>query len=223
VLGLSLFTGLNAALGACGKTTVEAEPEVTNPEEALARLVAGNKRFAEGTPRHPDQTVVHREDLSSGQKPFAAVFSCVDSRVPPELVFDQGLGDLFVIRSAGHVLDRAILGSLQYGVAELEIPLLVVMGHENCGAVNATVEAVEKGSGPTGTDIDALIAAIKPAVLEAEAVEADDLLDAAISANVLAVAANLAKRPILKAAVIAGDLRIVGARYDLDDGTIAVL
>ena len=121
-------------LGGCGgaepEQPVEADPsaEVT-PESALNRLKYGNGRFAEGNATHPRQGSERRKELDTGQHPFAAILSCVDSRVPPELVFDAGLGDLFVIRSAGQVLDQAVLGSVQYGVHELHVPLVLVLGH----------------------------------------------------------------------------------------------
>jgi len=200
---MSLFAGLSTVLAGCGSDAgsavvertaggpVPPEPTVSTPDEALARLTAGNQRFASGAVRHPDETTARRMELVAGQHPFAVIFSCVDSRVPPELVFDQGLGDLFVIRSAGQVLDRAILGSLQYGIAELKIPLLMVLGHEKCGAVKATVEAVEKKSAAGGNDIDALVAAIRPAVVKAEGEHPTDLLDSAIRMNVSAVVADL--------------------------------
>jgi carbonic anhydrase len=145
----------------------------------------------------------------------------VDSRVPPELVFDRGLGDLFVIRTAGQVIDTAVLGSLEFGVAELKIPLLMVLGHEKCGAVKATIETVEKG-GTAEADIEALVNGIRPAVEHAKG-EAGDLLDNAVKANVVAVVQKLKQSPILKEAIEQGKLTIVGARYDLDTGAVETL
>jgi carbonic anhydrase len=240
VLGLGLLGGVAAVLGGCdaddtpagplstGANTppaksLVAEPSVSTPAEAWARLEAGNARFAAGTVTHPDATGDRREQLAGGQHPFATVFSCVDSRVPPELVFDQGLGDLFVIRSAGHVTDHAVLGSLEYGVAELKIPFLLVLGHEKCGAVKATIEAVEKHSPAGGTDIDDLVAGIRPAVEKAKTGNPADLLDATVRTNTQAVVAALAGKSILGEAVKAGTLKIAGARYDLDTGTVELL
>ena len=171
----------------------------------------------------PDQDIAYRTALAAGQHPFAAILSCADSRVPPEIVFDQGLGDLFVARTAGQVVDHAVLGSIQYGIAELKIPLLVVLGHEKCGAVKATIEAVEKKSAASGTDIDALVAAIKPAVEEEEEAAAADLVDAVVRRNATNIVAALGKKPILSDAVAAGSLQIVAARYDLDAGTVEFL
>src|SRR5215470_4201692 len=137
-LRLAGATLAGAALTACAQSpmaTTVAEPPVTNPDEALARLQEGNQRYVALQATHPNQTGSRRSELAQSQKPFAIVFGCVDSRAAPELVFDRGLGDLFVIRTAGHVLDNAALGSIQYGVAELKIPLIMVLGHKRCGAV----------------------------------------------------------------------------------------
>jgi carbonic anhydrase len=198
-------------------------PTVTSPDQAIARLKDGAARFTSGGVMRPDQSVAYRTSLAAGQHPFAAILSCADSRVPPEIVFDQGLGDLFVARTAGQVVDRAVLGSIQYGIAELKIPLLVVLGHEKCGAVKAAIEATERKSPAAGNDIDALVAAIKPAVEEEEASKPSDLVDAVVRKNVANVVASLGKKPILSAAVSAGSLQIIGARYDLDAGTVDFL
>jgi carbonic anhydrase len=235
-LGLGGLVVAGATLGACGKkngtqSSGEApspsmdasEPAVTNGDEALARLKAGNMRFSGGGVRHPDESKARRSDLATGQKPFALILSCVDSRVPPELVFDQGLGDLFVARSAGQVLDHAVRGSVEYGIAELKIPLLVVLGHEKCGAVKATVEATEKNSPPMGNDIDALVTAIKPAVEMAEEEKAPDPLDAAVRYNVANIVTKLGTDSVIAAAVSGGKLKVVGARYGLATGVVEFL
>jgi carbonic anhydrase len=235
-LRLGLLAGVGAVAAACGAKTEDgtsvgeapsspaaSEPTVTNPDQALERIKAGAERFASGGVHRPDQDTTYRATLASGQHPFACVLSCVDSRVPPEIVFDQGLGDLFVTRTAGQVVDHAVLGSIQYGVAELKIPLLVVLGHEKCGAVKATLEAVEKKSPAGGTDIDVLVTAIKPAVQKAEADKAADMLDASVRNNVGNIVRDLGTKAILGAAVAAGTLKIVGARYDLDTGEVEFL
>jgi carbonic anhydrase len=231
-LGLGVVAGVGALVGCAkndktgataGAAATPSEPAVTNPDEAIARLQAGAARFSAGTVSRPDQSLTYRATLAKGQHPFACILSCVDSRVPPELVFDQGLGDLFVTRTAGQVVDHAVLGSIQYGVAELKIPLVVVLGHEKCGAVKATVEAVEKKSAAMGNDIDALVAAIKPAVLKAEESKPADLLDASVRENVKEIVASVGKKPVLSTAVAGGKLKIVGARYDLDTGSVEFL
>lgn len=195
-------------------------------KQARKRLEDGNLRFAAGRSAHPDASASRRKKLSSaGQKPFVSVLSCADSRVPPEAVFDQGLGDLFVVRSAGQVLDDAVLGTLQFGVAEFKTPLLVVLGHSKCGAVKATIEAIEKKSPASGTSIDALVAAITPAVHEAEeqgAKEAE-LLPVAIDNNVERVVEQLTGAKILAVAVKSRKLKILGAVYDLATGEVSFL
>lgn len=205
------------------KAAAATEPIVTSPAEAISRLKEGAARFSSGSVNHPDQSVSYRAGLAKGQHPFAVVLSCADSRVPPEIVFDQGLGDLFVCRTAGQVVDDAVLGSIQYGVAELKIPLIVVLGHEKCGAVKATVEAYEKKSGKMGNDIDTLVAAIKPVVRAAAKTEPKDLVDAVVRLNAKTVAAALGRKPVLRDAVRAGSLKIVGARYDLDEGQVTFI
>jgi carbonic anhydrase len=142
--------------------------------------------------------------------------------VPPELVFDRGLGDMFVIRTAGHVLDNAALGSIEYGVAELHVPLLLVLGHERCGAVVASVEAVEHHATAPGR-IGALVDGIRPAIEHTHGWPGDDI-DNVVRANTeLTVAALQASQPILAHAVAEGKLKIVGARYDLGTGAVEVL
>ena len=223
LVGCGTSTDMSTATTKDGKSSEAPEPAASTGTQALSRLKAGNQRFVAGTPRYPDQSTAHRTELAGGQHPFALILSCVDSRVPPELVFDQGLGDLFVARSAGQVLDHAVRGSVEYGVAELKIPLIVVLGHEKCGAVKATVEAVEKNSAPAGNDIDALVTAIRPAVEKAEQDNATDALDAAVRNNVANIVAALNTDAVLKAAVSAGTLQIVGARYALSTGAVEFL
>lgn len=200
------------------------------PDEALRRLVAGNRRFVAGEPEHPDQTAVRRALLAGSQHPFATVFSCADSRVPPEIVFDAGLGDLFVVRSAGQVLDHAILGTLEFAVEQIGTPVLVVLGHTGCGAVRATVQARRVCEAASGTDIDTLLDAIAPAVEDAErevawAPEPDveHLLDTAVRHNVARVVAGVLAAPLIGPAVDRGAVAVVGAVYDLATGAVSHL
>jgi carbonic anhydrase len=153
-----------------------------------------------------------RHSLTSGQHPFAVILGCVDSRVPPELVFDQGLGDLLTVRSAGEVLDEAVLGSVAYGVLELAIPLVMVLGHQSCGAVRAAVEA-ETSDARLPAHIQYLADQIGPAIDHTK--EGDVRVDATIDANVRSVRSRLVAEPDLAAKVSAGQLAIVGARYEL--------
>lgn len=212
-----------AACGANGGSSAEptAEPAVTSPDEALQRLLDGNQRYVNNRAVDPNQSETRRIEVATGQHPFATVLGCVDSRVPPEIVFDRGLGDLFVIRTAGQVLDQAVVGSIEFGALELGIPLVFVLGHESCGAVKATLETLEANGHAEGS-IGYLVEAISPAIEAAHGQEGDEL-DNAVKANVSLVVEQLKQSPILSEAITNGKLKIVGGRYDLDKGEIALV
>jgi len=217
---------LSIPLGACtvpatSQPALPPETPVSNGEEAIKRLMEGNQRYAANASIAINESTNRRNEVAKGQQPFATIFSCVDSRVPPELIFDRGLGDLFVIRTAGHVIDSAVLGSLEFGVAELHIPLLMVMGHEKCGAVKATVEAF-KANATAEADIQALVDGIRPAVEQVKD-QTGDMLDNAIKANIGLTVSKLKGSPILKEAIEQGKLTIVGAQYDLDTGAVTLI
>lgn len=199
-----------------------AAPPSVAPEEALSRLMSGNARYVEGFAAHPHADAPRRIEVASAQRPFATILACADSRVAPELIFDQGLGDLFVIRVAGNVVDDAVLASIEYSVIHLGSTLVMALGHERCGAVRATVEALAGRGLPEDreTRIGALAALISPAV-RATPVGSADPLDAAVSLNAAHAAGEIfaGSRP-LRARVLAGQLKIVAARYDLDDGRV---
>lgn len=226
--GLTAVAGTLAACGGAKESVGAAESERDDEEklsaaEALELLKEGNERFAGGEVIHPDASKRRRSFLGTGQHPFAAILSCADSRVPPELVFDQGLGDLFVMRSAGQVLDDAILGTLEYGVEHLHVPLVVVLGHSACGAVKATIETIETKAGASGTHIDALVAAITPAVEEAEESADSDkalLLTKSIEINVERLVAALKKNTIVAEAEEKAGVAVVGAVYQLASGRV---
>jgi carbonic anhydrase len=196
------------------------ETLVTTADEALQRLLEGNRRFSTNQPAHLNQTSPRRLEVAQAQHPFAIIFGCVDSRVPPEIIFDRGLGDLAVIRTAGHVLDRTTLGSIEFGVLELGIPLVVVLGHERCGAIKATVESLAHHRQEPG-QIKLLVEAISPAVEKARS-QPGDLVENAVRVNVELTVSHLKTSPVLAEAMTKGRLKIVGARYDLDTGSIAV-
>ena len=139
-------------------------PHTHTPAEALAELLAGNERFVRGEMAHPSQDADHREALSEAQNPFAVVFGCSDSRVAAEIVFDRGLGDLFVVRTAGHVVDTTVVGSIEYGVQVLGAPLVIVLGHDSCGAVAAAAEALATGRMPGGF-VRAIIDRVIPSIV----------------------------------------------------------
>jgi carbonic anhydrase len=189
------------------------------PDQALTQLLHGNERFVAGWPDHPNQSARRRREVSdTGQQPYAIILSCADSRVPPEIIFDQGLGDVFVIRVAGNVLDEVILGTIEYAVEHLHTPLVMVLGHDKCGAVTAAVERV-----PTNNHVQAIVDALQPALTLAEAQEGDRI-STAIDANIrYAVKTLHASEPVLMGACAAGQLRIVGARYNLDTGEVKII
>lgn len=193
------------------------------------RLLEGNKRYVDGKMTHPGQTGGRRVEVAQGQHPIAAVLSCADSRVPPEVIFDQGLGDLFVVRLAGNIADDAAIGSLEYAVDHLGVRYIVVLGHERCGAVDATLKVHEAWvlnapqPPPIPGHLGTVIRAIDAAVTGVKT-HAGDPLENAVDANVRAVVQKLkSAAPILKEKVDAKSLTVVGARYDLDDGVVAIL
>jgi len=194
------------------------------PDAALKRLMAGNARYVTGKAIHPDADLVRRASLANGQHPFATVLACADSRVAPELIFDEGLGDIFDVRVAGNIVDDAVMGSIEYAVVHLGCPLVMVLGHERCGAVTATLDAIDgKGSAEDReTRIGALAAAIMPAARSAPA--GPQRLDTAVVANARGQATRLrSESPVLKAHLAGGKLKVVAARYDLDDGQVTLL
>jgi len=190
-------------------------------DAALKELVAGNTRFVSGALTHPHQNGARLAETLSGQHPFVVIFGCSDSRVAPEVVFDQGIGDVFTIRAAGQVPDSAGLGSIEYSVAELKVPLLVVLGHEKCGAVAAAVEKFKHGTTFPG-DIEVLAAAILPAVKAVSHLPGDNL-DNAVRENVKLVVQKMKSSPILGAAYEAKTLKIVGAYYGLTTGKVEII
>lgn len=212
--GLGLLSGARGARAADGHARAS-----LSPDEALARLKEGNARYITDAPFRGVEGRERRVEIARGQQPFAVLVGCSDSRVPPELLFGRGLGELFIYRVAGNTVDRAALGSIEYAVAELGVPLVLVLGHERCGAVAAAVSVVEKNTVFPGA-IGEMVEPIVPAVLRARS-KGGDLLDEAVRENVRGVAGRLRQEgPILADAIRAGKLRIVGARYDLDDGAV---
>jgi carbonic anhydrase len=185
------------------------------PDEALKRLKDGNRRFVENRPSHPHQTPEWRAEITTGQHPFAQVLSCSDSRVVPEILFDTGIGDLFVLRVAGNVVDYAILGSLEYGAAHLNVPLIVVLGHTCCGAVTAAVDGVD-----TNDHIIALVESLTPAVESTRGMPGDPV-ENAVRANVRVGTEVLRQsEPTLAPLNRRGTIRIVGAIYDIATGRV---
>ena len=208
---------------ALGQPAVAAEePGRVSADDALSRLLDGNARYVAAKAEHPGQTAARRDEVAKGQHPFAVILGCADSRVAPELLFDQGLGDLFVVRVAGNVADDAIVGSIEYAVEHLHAPLVMVLGHERCGAVAATLDLIAAGGTAPG-HLVALTDAITPAAIQARA-QPGDVLDTAVIANVGLVTAQLKRTgPVLSELVHEGQVKVVGARYDLDTGEVEVV
>jgi carbonic anhydrase len=199
------------ALGAA----VAAQDAAPSPDKVIADLKAGNARYVAQHPTRPHQTAARLKEVSTGQQPGATILTCADSRVPPELIFDQGLGDLFVVRVAGNVADQTETASIEYAAEHLHCPVVVVMGHQKCGAVSA---AVEGGDAPG--HIPSLITAIKPAV-DASKGMPGDRVENAVRINVENVVKQLtSSKPILAEMVTAGHLKVVGAVYSLDTGKV---
>ena len=185
----------------------------------LEKLKVGNERFVSGHPVHPDETLDRIRELKKGQNPFVVVVSCSDSRLPPELIFDQGLGDVFSIRTAGNVIGDYELGSIEYAIEHLHCKLIVVLGHENCGAIQAyATSGNEKHNDHIQTLVDYIAAE------EEEKIVPDSLrsnIDILVKANI-AHAVNLlsSSTPVLKPLVDKNEIKIIGAYYDLDSGNV---
>ncbi len=190
----------------------------TEADAAKHKLAEGNKRFVSCQMIHPNNSSQTRSELANGQHPFAVIISCSDSRVPPEMVFDQGLGDLFVIRTAGEVVDDIALASIEYAVEHLGVKLVIVMGHQKCGAVDAAVKG-----GKLPPHLNKLIAAINPSVAKAKK-QKGDLLHNAIHENVNRIVMQLnTSKPVLEEFVHEHKLNIIGAYYNLDSGVVDFL
>ncbi len=192
---------------------------MTTSDAALERLLEGNQRFVEDR-LHKVQHGARLREVAPAQAPFAAVLGCSDSRVPAELVFDCSLGDLFVVRTAGHVLGPEVVGSIEYAATQLHVPLVVVLGHTRCGAVQAAL-ALKSGAIAPGS-IASLVAGVWPAVERAQAM-GGNTLGHAVVAHVEATVAALKCADLLAPLIAAGRLKIVGARYDLDTGQVQLV
>jgi carbonic anhydrase len=192
------------------------------PAAAWAELVNGNERFVTGKYWHPNQDAARRDSLTGGQTPFAVFFGCADSRVAAEIIFDRGLGDLFVVRTAGHVIDPGVLGSVEFGVAMLDIPLVVILGHDSCGAVSATVDAVRDGVLPGGYIRD-IVERVTPSVLAARqaGMSTPDEIEAEHVRHTLRLLTERSR--LIAERVASGQLAVVGAVYNLGDGRARIV
>ncbi|MEI6067424.1 MAG: carbonic anhydrase [Methylococcaceae bacterium] len=207
-----------ASLGA-----IHAEPYPGDANEALARLKNGNQRFIEDKPRHNHEKASWRSMLVETQKPFATIVGCSDSRVPPELIFDEGFGELFTIRLAGNIIAEDVIGSLEYAVAHLHTRLVVVLGHEGCGAVSATLEEMLHKTREM-EHIESLIKSIKPGLKKLDLkLGWDILLHTAVEANVRWSMRQLRALPEAKRALLEKRVTLVGAVYELNSGRVRFL
>ncbi|MBI3212851.1 MAG: carbonic anhydrase [Mycobacterium sp.] len=191
----------------------------TSPVTAWKALKEGNERFVAGKPVHPSQSIEYRASLAGSQKPTAVLFGCADSRVAAEIIFDQGLGDMFVVRTAGHVIDSAVLGSVEYAVTVLNVPLIAVLGHDSCGAVQATLDALDEGAVPGGYVRD-VVERVTPSILLGRR---DGLtrVDEFEARHVTETGAQLIQRSTaISERVADGRLAIVGLTYQLADGQV---
>lgn len=189
----------------------------SNPISAWKALKEGNERFVAGQPAHPSQSVAHRASLAGGQKPTAVIFGCADSRVAAELIFDQGLGDVFVVRTAGQAIDSAVLGSIEYAVAVLEVPLIVVLGHNSCGAVKATISAIDEGAIPGGFVRD-VVERVVPSILAGRRdglTRVDEFEDRHVSET---LAQLVSRSSAIAERVEGGSLALAGVTYQLAEG-----
>jgi len=187
-------------------------------DKNLKKLIEGNKRYVESKPVHPNQTAKRRKEITKGQKPFAIIVGCSDSRVPPEILFDQGLGDLFIIRVAGNIVDDVALGSIEYAADHLGTKLIVVLGHGKCGAVSATVKG-----GEVHGHIGSIVKKIAPAVKKAKG-QPGDVTDNAIRNNIALVVKKIASsKPVIAGLIKKGELKVVGAYYNIDSGVVEII
>lgn len=192
-----------------------------NAAGALSELLEGNRRFIENTREHPNQDVHRRAELAQGQRPWALIFGCSDSRVAAEIIFDRGLGDLFVVRTAGHVVDNGVLGSIEFGVEVLGIPLIVVLGHDGCGAVQAALEAYGSGEMPPGY-LRNVVELMTPSVISARR-KGKSGVDAIVAEHALHTAQLLTTSSAIARRTEAGSVAIVAMEYALADGEVRVL
>jgi carbonic anhydrase len=193
----------------------------SSPAQAWTALKKGNERFVSGNPEHPSQSIEHRASLAVAQRPNAVVFGCADSRVAAEIIFDQGLGDMFVVRTAGHVVDSAVLGSIEYAVTVLDVPLIVVLGHDSCGAVQATLDALDNGKVPGGFVRD-VVERVTPSIMLGRR-EGLSRVDEFETRHVIETGTQLlARSTAIASRVDKGELAIVGLTYRLADGRVTL-
>ncbi len=212
---LVLAVAVLSLIAAAARAAVS-EPTM-GAEQALKLLLEGNQRFVAGKLERPNQTPARRAEVAKGQHPFASVLACSDSRTPPEIIFDRGLGDIFTVRVAGNVADKVVIESLDYSVKHLGVRLVMVLGHRRCGAVIAAVAGHEEDG-----DVGPMLSELRPAVAASKGMPGDPV-ENAVRENVKLVMQKLATSAELSAMVQSGELKIIGGVYDLDTGSIEML
>jgi carbonic anhydrase len=198
------------------------ERAATSPDRALELLLEGNRRWVEGRLDHPNQSAHRRQELAAGQWPFATVFTCIDSRVAPEILFDCGIGDLVVVRAGAHVLDEsALLGSLQFGADRLGTPLVLVLGHQACGAITAAIETISQGHDvPLG--LRSIVESLRPAYERARG-QGPDLVETTVKAHTRLTVQAMTRAPLLDRLAQGGTVRVLGGYYSLETGLVSIL
>jgi len=220
--GLGVASAIIAPGAARALAAESAVVAATSPHQALKLLIDGNRRWVTGELTHPHQSVARRIELRHVQHPFATVFSCIDSRVPPEVVFDRGIGDLAVIRTGAQVLDEGVVfGSVEFTPDHLHTPLILVMGHQRCGAVSAAIHTIQSGGSAPG-HIQAIVDALRPAYRVAIR-QSGDLLDNMVRAQTKLTVRRIRHDPLIEEFIHRGELIVVGAYYSLDTGAVSII
>ncbi|MBE1585372.1 carbonic anhydrase [Nonomuraea angiospora] len=223
ILTGGLLTGVASASTAVFARTAQPangtapDQRPATPDQAWATLREGNRRWVDGTATHPHQDVDRRREVAQKQDPFAVVFSCIDSRVSPELIFDTGLGDLFVVRTAAQTIDPLVTGAAEYGPAELGTPLVVVLGHQRCGAVTAAAESLHEHKKLPG-ELDTIASALRSAYKRS-----GGDVDKMIRINTIDVVKQLKKDKLFVPRIAKGQLKVIGAYYSIDTGVVTRL
>lgn len=216
------LTGCSSTSAATSATSAPSKARPTTPGAAFTRLMEGNERWVSGDLQHPDRDPNRRQLLAQEQEPFGAVLACIDSRVPPELLFDTGLGDLYVMRTGGEAVEPVVTGSVEYGPMTSGTPLIVVLGHQRCGAVEAAYRSLRDGK-PLPGSLQAIVKALQPAYEQAVKEGGADPVETMARAQVTLTATDLRDNQDLAPLVGKGALAVVGAYYSLDTGKVDVL
>lgn len=222
------LTAAAALLSGCSakstpkRTTAAPEPRPSTPDGAYSRLLEGNKRWVSGSLNHPDRDPDRRELVAQAQDPYGVILACIDSRVPPELLFDTGLGDLFVLRTGGQVVGPVVTGSVEFGPMTAGTPLILVLGHQRCGAIDASYKALRDGA-PLPGNLQAIAKALVPAYELTVKDPGADPVDTMIRNQIKVTADELRANADLAPLVAKGSLAVVGAYYSLDTGGVEVL